>query len=189
MSSTKNKTVIKINNIPHGFYETQMNAYFSQFGKVNRVAVIRSSKTGKSRGFGFVQFQYHEPAKAAVDVMHNYLMFNHILKCRLLDAEKVKKVLDKYSVKGKRRKTSLQLYKQRHNKVEKRDSKYVKNHYKKIIRVQKLLEKMGIKIECRVLNAPDMSRDTDSITSGSTNSGETFSATSEGSDVYPDSDL
>ena len=36
--------VIKISNIPHGFYEKQMSEYFSQFGKVLRVRIFQEQK-------------------------------------------------------------------------------------------------------------------------------------------------
>ena len=36
--------VIYIGHLPHGFYETQLKGYFSQFGKVTKVHVSRSKK-------------------------------------------------------------------------------------------------------------------------------------------------
>ena len=38
--------VVYIKHIPHGFYEDEMKAFFSQFGKVLRVCVARSPKVG-----------------------------------------------------------------------------------------------------------------------------------------------
>lgn len=58
-----------------------MMAYFSQFGKVLSATVARSKKSGRSRGFGFVEFLDEEVAKIAAETMNNYLMFNRVLKC------------------------------------------------------------------------------------------------------------
>lgn len=36
--------VMMIKNFPHGFYEKEMYKYFSQFGKITRLKIIRSRK-------------------------------------------------------------------------------------------------------------------------------------------------
>ncbi|XP_037092984.1 MKI67 FHA domain-interacting nucleolar phosphoprotein-like [Pollicipes pollicipes] len=81
--------VIYITHIPHGFYEDEMSGFFSQFGKVLRVCVARSSKTGNSKGYGYVQFMDQEVAKIAAETMNNYLMFEKIVKCKVLPPEQV----------------------------------------------------------------------------------------------------
>lgn len=147
------KTVIKLNNIPHGFYEEQLKKYFSQFGQVRNVILIRSKKTHKSRGFGFVEFQHSTIAKIAAEAMHNYLFFNQVLKCRQMDRNDLPKNLFKISYKGL---TSVELNKKNHN-VEKRDLKKLRQHYKRIIRTQNLLSKLGVNIQCHVINNPCVS--------------------------------
>ncbi|XP_039267119.2 uncharacterized protein LOC120342376 [Styela clava] len=82
--------VVLLSHIPLGFYEPQMYEYFSQFGRVTRLKLIRSKKTGKSRQFAFIEFQFEEVAKIAAKTMNNYLMFQKILKCRLIPLEEVK---------------------------------------------------------------------------------------------------
>ena len=62
-SATKNRGVVYIGHIPHGFYERQMRQFFGQFGAVTNLRLGRSKKTGKSRGFAFVEFKYMEVAK------------------------------------------------------------------------------------------------------------------------------
>ena len=79
----KPKPTIYVSHIPHGFYENQMLSFFSQFGKVFSARIARSKKTGRSRGFGFVQFQNEEVAKIAAETMDNYLLCNKVLKCKL----------------------------------------------------------------------------------------------------------
>lgn len=144
------KTVIKLNNIPHGFYEDQMRKYFSQFGKVRNVLLLRSKKTHKSRGFGFVEFELTQVAKAAAEAMHNYLFFNQVLKCRLMNKDDLPKGLFKIKYKGH---TSVEINKKKHN-VEKRDVKKLRQHYRKILDTQKELKKLGINLDCHVINKP-----------------------------------
>jgi len=83
----ENRGIVLLRNIPHGFYEKQMQAYFSQFGIVTNLKLNRSKRSGNSKGTAFIEFQYEDVAKIVCETMHNYLMFNSILKCHLLDKE------------------------------------------------------------------------------------------------------
>ena len=47
-------------------------------------------KTGKSRGYAFVEFRYHEVAKTVAETMNNYLFFDKLLKCELVPQEKIR---------------------------------------------------------------------------------------------------
>ncbi|XP_043492824.1 MKI67 FHA domain-interacting nucleolar phosphoprotein [Polistes fuscatus] len=80
--------VLYLGHIPHGFFEEQMKDYFSQFGKVTKVRLVRSSKTGTSRGFGYVEFLVPEVAKIAAETMNNYLMCGRLLKATFIPPEK-----------------------------------------------------------------------------------------------------
>ncbi|XP_034937583.1 MKI67 FHA domain-interacting nucleolar phosphoprotein [Chelonus insularis] len=80
--------IIYIGHIPHGFYEPQMKEYFSQFGVVTNVRVSRSKITGKSKGYGFVEFAHSEVAKIAAESMNNYLMFGRLVKTEYIPPEK-----------------------------------------------------------------------------------------------------
>lgn len=75
--------------IPHGFYESQMKQYFSQFGKVNRLRVSRNKKTGAPKHYAFVEFANAEVAEIVAKTMDKYLMFGHILQCRVIPQEQV----------------------------------------------------------------------------------------------------
>ncbi|KAK3835515.1 MAG: hypothetical protein J3R72DRAFT_451428 [Linnemannia gamsii] len=86
----KNATgVVYLGRIPHGFYEDQMNAYFSQFGKVLRLRLSRNKKTGKSKHYAFIEFASQEVADIVADTMDNYLLFGHQLKCKALQATQI----------------------------------------------------------------------------------------------------
>ncbi|GMG32178.1 unnamed protein product [Ambrosiozyma monospora] len=66
-----------------------MKKYFSQFGDITRLRLSRNKKTGKSKHYGFIEFEDVEVAKVAAETMNNYLIFDHLLKCAVLPKEKV----------------------------------------------------------------------------------------------------
>jgi len=82
-------TVLYIGHIPHGFYEEQMQGFFQQFGAVKRVRIARNRKTGKSKHYGFIEFENPEVAKIVADEMNNYLLFEHTLQIAPVPPEKV----------------------------------------------------------------------------------------------------
>ncbi|KAJ3023271.1 hypothetical protein HKX48_003722 [Thoreauomyces humboldtii] len=87
-SSTKPGTIY-LGRIPHGFYEKEMQAYFSQFGEVTRLRLSRNRKTGASKHYAFIEFAAEEAAKIAAETMDNYLLFAHILKCKFIESDRV----------------------------------------------------------------------------------------------------
>lgn len=70
-----------------------MRAYFSQFGTIQRLRLSRNKRTGHSKHYAFLQFASSEVAKIAADTMDNYLMFGHILKCKVVPKEQVQENL------------------------------------------------------------------------------------------------
>jgi nucleolar protein 15 len=81
--------VVYVGRIPHGFYENEMRAYFSQFGNILKLRLSRNKKTGASRHFAFIQFESAAVAEIVAKTMDNYLMFGHILKVKLVPEEQV----------------------------------------------------------------------------------------------------
>jgi len=79
--------VVFLKHIPYGFFEPQMKRYFEQFGKVTRLRLARSKKTGKSKGYAYIEFAHQDVAKLVADTMNNYLMFTRILKCDFVPYE------------------------------------------------------------------------------------------------------
>lgn len=75
-----NRGLMLIQNLPKGFFEEQLKKYFSQYGRVTRLRLARSERTGGSKGFAYVEFKYPEVAKVAVESMNGYLMFRQRLK-------------------------------------------------------------------------------------------------------------
>jgi len=81
--------VVYLGHLPHGFYEDELKGFFAQFGTVTRVKVSRSPKTGKSKGYAFVEFTHDEVAKIVAETMNNYLMFERLVKAQYIPPEKV----------------------------------------------------------------------------------------------------
>jgi len=91
--------------LPHGFYEDQLKGYLSQFGDVTRLRISRNKrvrdvchaalymltgcKTGRSKHYGFVEFDSSAVAQIVAETMDNYLLMGHILKCKVIPKEKV----------------------------------------------------------------------------------------------------
>lgn len=80
--------VVYLGHIPHGFYEEEMKAFFGQFGHVTRLRLVRSNKTGNSRGYAFVEFRFTEVAQVVAETMNNYLMRNRLMKATYIPPEK-----------------------------------------------------------------------------------------------------
>lgn len=83
-----NRGVVLLKNIPHGFYEEEMRKYFGQFGLVTRVRLARSQRTGRSKGFAYIEFRVKEVAEIAAQTMNNYIMFKHKLTSVFIPPEK-----------------------------------------------------------------------------------------------------
>lgn len=81
--------VVFVGRIPHGFYEHEMREYFSQFGNISRLRLSRNRKSGASKHYAFIEFTSAGVAQIVADTMNNYLMFGHILKCKVVAKEQL----------------------------------------------------------------------------------------------------
>ncbi|CAH2991743.1 unnamed protein product [Chilo suppressalis] len=68
-----------------------MTQYFKQFGMVTNARVIRSKRTGHSKGFAFVEFRDPAVAEIVADTMNNYLMGKRLIKAVCIPPEKQKR--------------------------------------------------------------------------------------------------
>ena len=66
-----------------------MRAYFSQFGTIARLRLSRNRTTGRSKHYAFIEFAHASVARVVADTMNNYLMFGHILKCKVIPNEEI----------------------------------------------------------------------------------------------------
>ncbi|EDV94717.1 MKI67 FHA domain-interacting nucleolar phosphoprotein [Drosophila grimshawi] len=102
--------VVLIKSLPHGFFEQQLRNYFKQFGHVTRIRLARSQRTGGSKGFAFVEFEYPEVAKVAADTMDNYLMFQKVVKATYIPPEQQKFNYFKSTVKKVKNKAGKEIF-------------------------------------------------------------------------------
>lgn len=54
-----------IGNLPYSATEDELRSLFEQHGPTASVAVVTDRETGRSRGFGFVEFETDDAAEAA----------------------------------------------------------------------------------------------------------------------------
>ena len=129
--------LILLSGLPYGFFERELYSYFSQFGVVTRLKLIRSKKTGGSRGYAYVEFEDEDVARIASETMNGYLMFRSLIKSHLIDRSKVdtEKLFKNWKrlpiVKTSRQKRAL------HNRI--KSSKQIKRSNQR--RSRKLLKK------------------------------------------------
>ena len=119
LTSPNSNTAIYVGHLPWGFEDHALKKYFEQFGEITRYIAPRSSKTGRSVGYAFIEFKEREVAEVAAKTMNNYLLFDRILKCNVIEdksqydrlflkwkkkfkfCDKLKKRLEKLSKKNK----------------------------------------------------------------------------------------
>ena len=78
---------IYLGHIPHGFFESQMHSYFSQFGTITRLRLSRNRRTGKSKHFGWVEFASKDVAEIVADTMDGYLIHPHRMVCKVVEVD------------------------------------------------------------------------------------------------------
>lgn len=107
-------SVIRLSDIPYGFFEKELKGYFAQFGRIKRVRVVRNKKVcgcspshfcdresavllasllysathaafqGNHTGIAFVQFGKVEVAEIAAETMDNYILAEKRIRCKVL---------------------------------------------------------------------------------------------------------
>jgi len=63
---------IYIGNLPYSTDDASLKELFSSFGTIVSATVISDRATGRSKGFGFVEFDSEEATNKAIEAMDNY---------------------------------------------------------------------------------------------------------------------
>ena len=120
ISSEPSTGVIYVGHLPWGFVDSTLKKYFSQFGNITRIICPRSSKTGRSVGYAFIEFEEEETARIAAKTMNNYILFEKILKCSFVED---KKKYNRIFLKWKKKFEFKEKYKAHCEKMNKKKSK------------------------------------------------------------------
>jgi len=88
--STKNmSSVIYLGHIPDHFEESEITAFLSQFGNVDRMKLSRAKKSGRSKGYCFVDLSDNDTAKVVADFLNGYFLMDRRLVCNVLEVKDV----------------------------------------------------------------------------------------------------
>jgi nucleolar protein 15 len=102
LTNPTNTGVIYVGHLPWGFDDVGLKKYFSQFGEITRIIAPRSKRTGRSVGYAFIEFADMETAAVAAKTMNNYILFDRILKCNVVeDKSKYDRIFLKWKKKFK----------------------------------------------------------------------------------------
>ena len=109
--------VIYVGHLPWGFIDSTLKKYFSQFGNITRIISPKSSKTGRSVGYAFIEFEDEETARIAAKTMNNYILFEKIVKCNFVED---KSKYDRIFLKWKKKFEFKERYKAHCDKISKK---------------------------------------------------------------------
>ncbi|XP_042508839.1 MKI67 FHA domain-interacting nucleolar phosphoprotein-like [Macadamia integrifolia] len=107
-------------------------------------------QTGKSKHFGFIEFESPEVAKIVAESMHNYLLFEHLLQVDLVPPERVHPKLWNGADRIYEPLNWTQIERKRHNKERtlEEHKKFVERILKRSQKRKKKIEAAGIEYEC-----------------------------------------
>jgi RNA recognition motif-containing protein len=60
-----------VGNLSYSVTNASLEALFSEYGAVRSAQVIQDRDTGRSKGFGFVEMEDDNAARAAIDALHD----------------------------------------------------------------------------------------------------------------------
>jgi RNA recognition motif-containing protein len=66
-----NNSKVYVGNLDYAVTSDQLGEHFGQAGKVTSSVVITDRQSGRSKGFGFVEFEKEEEAKKAIEMFND----------------------------------------------------------------------------------------------------------------------
>ena len=81
----KERGIIYVGHLPKGFNERELKSFFQQFGNVTKLRVSRSKKTGRPRGYAFLEFEEKKVAEIASKTMDKYMIFGRQLDVHMVE--------------------------------------------------------------------------------------------------------
>jgi len=63
---------VYVGNMNYSTAENQLRDLFTQYGNVTSVNIIVDRYTGKAKGFGFVEMETEEEARAAIEALNGF---------------------------------------------------------------------------------------------------------------------
>jgi RNA recognition motif-containing protein len=70
-NSVNTNSQIYVGNLSYRVSESHLREYFSSFGEIESLNVIKNHNTGRSRGFGFITFSSSDHAESALEYNGN----------------------------------------------------------------------------------------------------------------------
>ena len=80
---------LHVGNLSKSTTQEELNALFTQAGKVTAAEVIKDRKSGESKGFAFVTMSEQSEADKAVSMFNMYPLGGHTLKVDLAKPAKI----------------------------------------------------------------------------------------------------
>ncbi|KAA3662573.1 MAG: RNA-binding protein [Chloroflexi bacterium] len=71
---------VYVGNLSWNTVEDTLREQFSEFGEVVSVKIVRDRESGRSRGFGFVEFSTEAAAEAAIEGMNGGMVDGRSLR-------------------------------------------------------------------------------------------------------------
>lgn len=72
-------------NLPRELTETELNAVFSEYGRLQSCNLVIDQETGQSKGFGFVEMPLVNEAKAAIAGLNGKEIFGTKIRVKKAD--------------------------------------------------------------------------------------------------------
>ena len=69
-SQDVNNSKVYVGNLPYSVTEDKLRELCGEFGEITYAKVITDQRSGRSKGFGFVEFASEEAAQAAIQALH-----------------------------------------------------------------------------------------------------------------------